>query len=87
MRKVMYQREGASLRTAEEIGLQFITDVGYLLDIPYLLDFVTFANKKKYDPDEIEEYVVDAESCLHIAGYSVDWCDGYIIYGEESESR
>lgn len=79
--KVVVIREGAALRTSDELMEQFIEDACGFLDVNPQVD--------EYDEDDrsnaLSQAVSVFESKLSAAGYTTVWDDGYVIYKDLSD--
>lgn len=91
--KFVLNREGAALRTAEELTQVFIDDACALLDVnpqpltnsPCIFDCDedVECEHPRDRSDDAREY----EEKLNAAGYSVVWDDGYVIYKDLTDEE
>jgi hypothetical protein len=79
--KMVVLREGASLRTADELRERFVFDAMDLLGV----DVAGYGGED--DPDSLDENVCEYERALGDAGYTVAWEDGFVIYKDLTEDE
>jgi hypothetical protein len=79
--KALIIREGASLRTADELRECFIADACGLLDVNPQVDAYNEDDRSEALETAVREY----ETQLGNANYTVVWDDGYVIYKDLSE--
>lgn len=77
--KVVVMREGSSLRTADELNACFISDAAGLLGMTDELDDTT--------EEDRSELVVEWESKLAQASFTVYWDDGFVIYKDLTDEE
>lgn len=81
--KAVTIREGASLRTADELREVFVEDACGLLDVNPQVDQYNEEDRSEALESAVSEY----ENQLASAGYTVVWNDGYVIYNDLTDEE
>ena len=79
----IFMREGSTLRNPYELYRAFVSDVGSLLD--YERGFGIECVEPWTDDEEWGDHIDALEDAISDFGYTVEWANGYVIYGPRGE--